>query len=353
MGANIVDALRFQIAYSMAVPRDASRYMRGTIYQDNSSLLVPKPTYIEFDSGLFVLMGSNITLTSTNSSFVQTLNRPVIVGSANSTLTGNVTPAEPQRLLIKSTGYGPRGARKELEAIVQKNYLNDLAAPAALTLVGPSTGFQFNPGDSNNVTYSGDDQASSANVPSIGVTNSSNLQTVLQTNIKTIPDPPVADVTLEIPDWLSNTYNLDTTVNSLRTVAKAAGRYYAAGTTPPDFGSQNGTGITFVDGDVSLAGDGGGILVCTGKLTLNGGLDFRGLILVTGAGGVDRSGGGNGSLAGNTVVAPYNPSNLGLGFLGPKYTISGGGTSQLVYNSNSVSNGLVAVSNFVLGVAEK
>lgn len=149
------------------------------------------------------------------------------------------------------------------------------------------------------------------------------------------------------------TYNLDATINNLRTVAKASGRYYASGTTPPDFGSINGTGITFVDGNVSLSGSGGGILVSTGKLTLNGNVNFKGLIIITGTGGLDRQGGGNGSLAGNTVIAPYNPSNLATGFLGPKYDISGGGTSSLDYNSNSVANGLVAISNFVLGVAEK
>lgn len=353
-GGEITDALRFQIAYSMTVPHAASRYIRGTIYQDNSSSATPKPTYIEFDSDLFVLMGSNITLTSVDSSKTQTLNRPTTSGgTANSNLTGTVTPAEPLRILLKSTGYGPRNARKQLEAIVQKNFFNDLAAPAALTMVGSSNGFVFNAGNSANVLYSGDDQASNANIPSIGVTNSGNLQTVLKTNIKTEPDPPAADVSLEVPDWLSSTYNLDATINSLRTTAKASGRYFASGVTPSDFGSQNGTGITFCDGNVSLSGDGGGILVVTGKLTLNGAVDFRGLILVTGSGGLDRSGGGNGSLAGNTVIAPYNPSNLGAGFSSPKYDISGGGTSELVYNSSSVSNGLVAISNFVLGVAEK
>lgn len=358
-GSNIIDALRFQIAYSMTVPHTASRYIRGTIYQDNSSALTPKPAYIEFDSDVFVLMGSNITITSNDASLKQPLNRPSAAGgTANSDIRATVTPAEPQRLLIKSIGYGPRGARKQLEAIVQKNFFNDLAAPAALTMIGPKTdstggSFVFDPGNSANVLYSGADQASTANIPSIGVVNTDNLQTVLKTSIKTEPNPPAANVSAEIPDWLSSTYNLDAAIQNLKVVAKASGRYYSSGTTPPNFGSLNGTGITFCDGDVSLSGDGGGILVVTGKLTLRGGVDFRGLILVTGAGGLDRSGGGNGSLAGNTVIAPYNPSNLAAGFLAPKYDISGGGTSELVYNSSSVNNGLVAVSNFVLGVAEK
>src|SRR5690606_3533230 len=114
-------------------------------------------------------------------------------------------------------------------------------------------------------------------------------------------------------------------------------------------------GLTFVEGDLTLTPTmgGGGILVVTGKLTLKGAFNFNGLILVTGAEGIARSGGGNGTLQGNVVIAPYNKNNLGAGFLPPKYDLSGGGNSGVIYNSSSVANGMIAVSNFVLGVAEK
>ena len=69
--------------------------------------------------------------------------------------------------------------------------------------------------------------------------------------------------------------------------------------------------------------------------------------------GVGLGGGGNGILRGNTVIAPYNKNNLAAGFLAPKYDISGGGTSEIRYDSSSIANGMTAVSNFVLGVAEK
>src|SRR4029078_12933466 len=52
-------------------------------------------------------------------------------------IAGMMTAPEPVSLLIKSTGYGPRGAKKELQAIIQKNFFFGLTAPAALTLVGP------------------------------------------------------------------------------------------------------------------------------------------------------------------------------------------------------------------------
>ena len=77
--------------------------------------------------------------------------------------------------------------------------------------------------------------------------------------------------------------------------------------------------------------------------------------------GVQRSGGGNGTIQGNMIIAPYVGSRVQDGidpasnatFLAPQYDLSGGGNSTMVYNSKSVAGGLVAVSNFVLGVVEK
>ena len=169
--------------------------------------------------------------------------------------------------------------------------------------------------------------------------------------------PPIgtpANVSAEMPFWLQSATNLNNTLRSLKTTAVASGRYYSGGTAPSDIGNNaTARGITYVDGDLTLNGSGGGILVVNGKLTLQGAYNFNGLIIVTGASGVKRSGGGGGILQGNMVVAPYNPANPAAGFLSPKYDFSGGGSSNIRYNSSSVANGMVAVSNFVLAVAEK
>lgn len=139
--------------------------------------------------------------------------------------------------------------------------------------------------------------------------------------------------------------------------AEASGRYTAPGATPPsngDYGDNlTATGITFIDGDLEFSQMGGGILVVTGGLTFKGGFNFNGLIVVTGQNGISRSGGGSGVLQGNMIVAPYLKNDLTKGFLAPNYDISGGGGSEIVYNSNNVGNGLDALSNFVKGVAEK
>ena len=354
-GANFTDDIRFQVIVNMTAPYTATKILRGTIKPGLVILNSVGTLKFDFDSQVHQLMGSTITLDN------DPLNpNPANVNSGITTVSGSMTQAEPYRVVIRSIGYGPRGARKELEATVQKNFFNGLSAPATLTLIGSTSGFLFKPGTSNNVTYSGDDVVSSINIPSIGTTNETNLDTIKlelsQQNVKTDPQPPPEDITSELPFWLQNASNLHSTLESLKVVAKASGRYYSNGQQPSsgDLGNVlTGEGITYVDGDMEISQQGGGILVVTGKLTLRGNFTFRGLIIVTGSGGVSRNGGGNGYLFGNTVIVPYDPNNLGAGFSSPKYDISGGGNSEIRYHSDSVANGMTAVSNFVLGVAEK
>ncbi|MDQ6788870.1 MAG: hypothetical protein M3033_18865 [Acidobacteriota bacterium] len=360
-GASIGAAdIRFQIVLGMSQPYSGiNKVVRG--YMIGGTVINGSNTVkMYFDSPNINFSGSKVSTTLTTSNAVTpeyslNLNTPVLlVGSTN--VNATMTPAEPRRILIRSTGYGPRGAQKQLEAIVQKNYFDGLEAPASLTLIGASTGFVFNPGNSAQVNYSGDDIASTINIPAIGTNNATNLDYVNSNLPKTNVYPKPANVGVENPPWLSSPAALDAQVQMLKNIASSSGRLYpnASAATPPNFGDNyNATGITFVNGNATFSGSGGGILVVTGTLTFNGNVNFSGLILVTGAGGITRSGGGGGLLQGNTVVAPYDPTDLTKPFLAPKYNISGGGNSTLQYNSNSVANGMTAVSNLVLGVAEK
>jgi hypothetical protein len=348
--ASISQDIRFQIVINMTAPYTVSKVIRGWIKAGNIS--ATSPARFDFDSPVYQIMGSTITLNS------DPLN--VSIG-INTAINGTMTAAEPYRVVVTSTGYGPRGARKVLEATVQKNFFNGMTAPATLMLVGNSTGSIFEPGSSNVTEYSGDDVVSNVIIPPIGTTNDANLSLVFDKIRREPPHPfngnvigTPANVSQEMPFWLESPTNLDSTLQSLKLTAIASGRYFASGTTPSNVGDNaTARGITFVDGDFTLNGSGGGILVVTGKLTLHGNFSFNGLIIVTGDNGVDRRGGGNGTIQGNVIVAPYNPSNLSAGFLSPKYDLSGGGDSGVVYNSSSVANGMVAVSNFVLAVAEK
>jgi hypothetical protein len=356
---SIPEDVRFEIIVTMTAPYSISRGVRGYV---KAIKTVTSANYNEvqfdFDSQVSQLMGSTITLD----------NDPMAPDGTGSMPVGaNMTQAEPFRVVVNAVGYGPRGAKKVLEATIQKNFFNGMTAPATLTLVGPESkdGEEavFKPGSSAVTEYSGQDVASSILIPPIGTTDDQLLDTVLE-ETSGEGSPPFngtitgtsANVDAEMPFWLQNPTNLNNTVESLKMTAEKSGTYYADGETPLVVGDNaTARGLTFVDGDLTLTPEmgGGGILVVTGKLTLHGNFNFNGLILVTGAGGIERSGGGTGTLQGNIIIAPYNEDDLDAGFLPPKYDLSGGGNSGVIYNSSSVANGMVAVSNFVLGVAEK
>jgi hypothetical protein len=366
---------------------------------------------IYFDSQTITVVGSLLTLNlssapSTGWGSVQLILPPTVPAGykgqpsiGTNIVGGTISPFEPQRLLVKSTGYGPRGAKKQLQAIIQKNYFNGMTAPAALTLVGPRTtvnppsDFYFSAGQSAALTYSGYDAATGGTdiIPAIGTTDPTNESCVedyisgysdssqcIGTNGNgtdpfngTVTGSP-SNVSSELPPWLSSPQQLDAVVHQMADTAKASNRFFPSGTTPTSWGDvTTGTGLTFCDGDVELGqgitGDGGGILVVTGTLTLKGSFTFNGLIIVTGP-AVRRSGGGDGNIMGNMVVAPYvNPRIVddpapadGVTYdkpagqwLAPYYDMDGGGTSTLQFNSKSLANSLTAISNFVLGVMEK
>lgn len=378
-GATISAFNRFDIVTTMTAPYDAVRYIRGYIETNSAPGSAPR---IIFDAQSYTLMGSSIDLAfGWGSPVNQTIIGPpqrygyeAQMATGDNVITGSLTSPEPTRLLVRSVGFGPRGSTKQLEAIIQKDFFNGLTAPATLTLIGPAsttspnTTFTFNPGNSAVTVYSGDDAESTDIIPPIGTSNPTNLDDVQESVDGQPPNPfngtvvgAPSDVSGETPEWLRTPATLDAAVKSLYNVAIASGRYFPSGQQPTSFGSYaTAQGITFCDGNCSFTGQGGGIMVVTGKLTLSGNFSFKGMIIVTGQAGVDRSGGGNGEIQGNMVIAPYVNSTvapatdpISATFLAPQYNLSGGGNSEIRYNSAAVAGGLVAVSNFVLGVAEK
>jgi hypothetical protein len=382
---------RFEIIVNMTAPITASRVVRGFIEMNTSASTPPN---IIFDSQTYDLDGSDITLSISGGTMRQTGTAPfgyeaALPVSSALTLSTTISAPQPTRLLIKSTGFGPRGATKQLQAIIQNNYFSGLGAPATITMVGPpsttnpATTFTFDPGTSNAMLYSGQDAATGSTdiIPPVGVTSSPdpltgddpNLDAITSALSGKLSDNTVgvpSNVSSEVPAWLQTPAATDAAVKALYNVAlssadpsNATGRYFPAGTSPSTWGDNtNATGITFCDGDCTFGpGSGGGILVVTGQLTLKGNFSFNGLIIVTGQGGVTRSGGGNGTIQGNLIIAPYVASTIsgntdpasGAGFLAPQYNTGGGGNSTITYNSNNQLSGLGAVSNIMLGVVEK
>ena len=336
-GATMSTHNRFEIVFNMTVPYQATRYIRGYIEMNASPSTAPK---IIFDSQSYTIRGSSVDLSMTGFAMRDTGTRPygyegnLVTTNSGLTIAGTLSAPEPDRLLVKSTGYGPRGAVKQLEAIIQSNYFSGLGAPATITMVGKSTAsngnFVFDPGNSNAMLYTGQDAVSTDIIPPIGVTtdpdpvsgDDPNLDYVinavggkLANNVQGVP----SNVKGELPQWMSTPEKLDATVKTLYTTAantydpnNTTGRYFASGTQPTTWGDNaSGTGITFCDGDCELGPvAGGGLLIVTGTLTLHGNFSFNGLIIVTGSGGVIRNGGGNGTIQGNVIVSPYLNSSI-------------------------------------------
>ncbi len=350
-GATIPDT-RFEILVRMTAPFPAAVVLRGTIKAGTISASSVSSVGIVFDSPAFNLLGSIISLPVTT-----IIPNPPNTNSGRTDISVTITLSQPKRLIIRSVGFGPRGARKELEAVVQRDVFDGLI-PATITLVGRTTGAIFNSGTfpTQQVTYSGSDVLSAAKIPPVGTTDSSFLQVVVSGLLCpgcTVNGNP-ANVSEELPNWLRTTAELDKNVNEFKSMAIASGRYFANGQSPPNYGDNaNGTGITFIDGDGTLSGAGGGVLVVTGRLTLSNSFDFNGIILVTGANGVRRTGIGSGNLQGNMVVAPYNADNLAAGFLPPKYNMTGSFLSNIVYNASNLLFGSNRINTVVVGVAEK
>ena len=376
-GSPISDNLRFEVSYRMTFPSVAAKTILGNITKQT---VVSDPVRATFAAREYTLKGSYVNMCATSACADLVVQGPCVTPrtaaaygpitlspTAATTVYANLTPVEPNRILIRSTGYGPNRSLKKLEAIIKRDFFDGLGSTPAISMVGPNgPGFRFEPGTSTNVSYSG------VSGPSFGLTNQNNLNYLQQRapgcnpnqpspcGDQTRMQPPPAIIT-DIPSWQQSPQAMDVLVRQLRETAEGSGTYHAAGSTISNPGNySNGTGITFCEGNCQVGGNGGGILVVTGKLTNTGGFSFRGLILVTGAGGWDRNGGGNGLVTGSIVIAPYNAASLACTpqtvdcFLPPQYYISGGGGSDVVFAELGVSfDGTSAATDFVQGVAEK
>src|SRR2546423_1532947 len=230
----------------------------------------------------------------------------------------------PLRLLVRVIGYGPKGAEKHLELVVKRTNVN-YRAPAMLMMRGADGGapLNFNSGDSAAKSYTGHDNASTDIVPTFGATSNgdTNIE-ISEANKNTVADPIAANIGMSsLPDFLQTSEQARAFLADEKAAAIGQGRYftsysgYSGTPTSPEF--------TFVDGDCNLDG-GSGLLIVTGKLIMNGNPSFNGLILVLGAGDVERDGGGNGDILGAMAVARFHPNGNGP-FLAPPFNTHGGG----------------------------
>jgi len=265
----------------------------------------------------------------------------------------NTPPAsgEPSRLLLRATGYGPKGAVKRLELVVKRTSL-DYNAPCVICLRSADDGtpINFTTGDSAAKNYSGVDRSGSGTLPAFGATQTTDTSLeIAAANKNTVTNPIAATISMpSLPSWLQSADAARTFLADQKANAITQGRYFSSFSGYS--GSDAAPAFTFVDGDCTLAG-GAGLLIVTGNLVMNGNPSFTGLILVLGNGSVNRDGGGNGNIFGAIVVASFNQTGTG-GFLAPTFFTNGGGNSTVQNDSNARRKAQNLTGPRVLGIHE-
>lgn len=291
----------------------------------------------------------------------------------------DLTVNTPSRLLVKSTGYGPRGAKKTLTMLLHANGL-DITVPAALVIRGHdngSTNATVDLGTSGAKTYSGVDNAGLISTkPSIAVSGHdvTTVQTEYASKPNNVANPKVAALRdpnesapggvqrVDTPWFLKTADAARSFLVQAESLANSCAAPAPAGQTCPKRGvilnSLNGTAgtaavpqFTIVRGDCNLD-QGAGLLIVEGTLYFNGpGPNFNGVILVLGQGKLSKTGGGNRDLYGSIMIARFGATG---GFLDPTFEYLGGaGSSNLQYDSRAVLNAIVIPGVSVLGMAEK
>jgi hypothetical protein len=350
-----LNALRGNVAPNAAMPAGTLLDFRKAVTAANSNLPTDTSTSPRLSGWLtynYTPTGSTnpdrVTLTSGYAA--QTgLAYSVDVSDPDNTPVAN---GQPKRLLLRVTGYGPKGAQKRLELIVNRSTFNfDPLATILMRGAEDCSAMTFTTGDSAAKDYSGHDHAagSSAIIPTFGATCSSDQTIETGASNKNTVDTPL-DATFAnsaLPTWLQTADQARAFLADQKDNATTQGRYFS--TFSGTAGSDTSPALTFVDGDCTLDG-GGGLLIVTGNLIMNGNPSFSGIILVLGGGSVNRDGGGNGNIYGSMVVAKFDATSGG--FLAPVFNTNGGGNSTMQYDSDAVNKAMGIGGPRVQGVHE-
>lgn len=116
------DFLRFSIVFEVQSPRPATRVIRGRLRG------VPSWQSIQvvFEPYVYELEGGQIRLCKSpdcgpfNTNFTMSVPTSTTATNSNQFLI-NLTPMHPNRMILKSTGFGPGGARSVLEAVLRRS----------------------------------------------------------------------------------------------------------------------------------------------------------------------------------------------------------------------------------------
>ena len=348
-----IEKTGFEIEITQSLPWAATTYLEGTFEGEvDTNATTVKVT---FDKAYVKADGTRYALNLADGK--QVLDLSYNVSPTTTNIPSKVTAPDPKRLLIKSYGFGPQGAEKRLELLV--NHANfEFESPAGFVAKGADdcSPISMDTGSSGAKWYSGMDHAGvEPQRPAFAVSPCDEddakagivkPDTVVDPEIGILGDDETTPGTVDTPSFLDSADRARAYLASLQGKAEATGRYFSGTTTVND--SVNSPRFTFVDGDCTLKG-GSGILVVTGTLTMQGNIDFNGIILVLGKGQLIRNGGGNGEIFGGITIAAFN--RTAGGFTAPSFHTNGGGNSTIQYDSAALATALGSGTN-VSGIRE-
>jgi hypothetical protein len=277
----------------------------------------------------------------------------------------------PYRVLITSTGYGPRGARKTLSLLVSFGLVID-EVPAPLVLRGHddrSTDMNLDLGSSGAETYSGVDNSATDPIKPALAFNNHDVATFLDALAKqkskvltspaykvlNLPNEPAPSGMGVDPPWFLKTANDARTFvaqaeKRAQDLADIGQKGVVLNSLDGAAGGPGNSWLTVVKGNCQLTA-GSGLLVVEGTLSITGtGINFDGLILVLGTGKVIKTGGGNKDTYGSIMVARFGPTG---DFLDPTFDVNGGGSTNVQYDSGSVATAQNLTGMKALGFVEK
>jgi hypothetical protein len=353
----VIPKTPFEITISQTRPWVATTTLEGTFEGDVDTTATT--VKVTFRKASVKADGTNYALNLPGGTLVLDLSYSASPGTTN--VPARVTAPDPKRLLVKSYGFGPQGAEKRIELMVTRAFL-EMDAPAGVTLRGADdcSALSLDTGSSGAKNYSGVDHAGvDPQRPSFAVSpcdqddaNAGIIKhdTVADPEIGLLTDDASGANAVEQPSFLDTADKARAYLNGLQAKAQSLGRYFkpGAGSSVTINDSLDSPMFTFIDGDCTLAG-GSGFLVVTGTLTMRGNPDFKGAILVLGDGVLTRDGGGNGDILGGITIAKFG--RTAGDFMAPTFSTNGGGNSNVQYDSSALSRGVASAMN-VSGVRE-
>jgi hypothetical protein len=150
----------------------------------------------------------------------------------------------------------------------------------------------------------------------------------------------------DLPKWLSSIDAVKTVQSDLEEDAKSRNRWFTSFPTA-NAGTDTLPQVTFVRGDAIL-NNGTGLLIVTGKLTIDRNFTYKGLVLLLGDATVEIIG-GDAKIEGAIILAKFG---TGSDFLSPTMNLSGVGKMEFKYGSDKVDVAESLVNMRVLAVRQ-